>query len=597
LPERGCATRSETGNTIDSLEITMFAKQRRLRILVALGAVGLWLGGMWAFPGASQAQNATVQKSQEAVKYWVLFEDKSEGLGKGTNDVEPGYISQRALERRRLRGRKLVTALDAPIASRYERAITDLGIRVIHRSRWLNGVSVWLSSEQAYRLRGLPFIREVRPVGRVLNVESAAAPAPIALPAAPLFEYGASRQQLKAINAIQPLEAGYDGSGVRVGFLDTTFDPDHPAFDKLVVDGRLVDQEDFTGEIGPTQANKHGLYTSSTAVGFAEGSLIGACHGGELLLATTEYAPTETNQEEDAFVAGMEWMERMGADIVNVSLGYSEFDAGQNSYVYDDMNGDKAITTVASDRAAELGVVVVASAGNEGCSSPESCWYYITSPADGDSVIAVGATDFSGNRASFSGFGPSSDGRVKPDVSAPGLGVVFANAFRSYSFGNGTSFSAPLTTSVVCQVLQANPNLNPHEVKTILTSTASQATRPDSSLGYGVIDATAAVDEALSMAVVRSSVDDVPSVSQISVYPNPFVDRLTIRVTHSDRKEAVRVRIVDVLGRPVETVFEGELAPGKHSFSWNPDGIPAGVYVVAFELDTRTMARPVVLGR
>src|SRR5690606_19617854 len=150
----------------------------------------------------------------------------------------------------------------------------------------------------------------------------------------------------------------YDGTGVRVGFLDTLFDFDHVALAHIEAGGRLLGVMDFTGQ---SQSNYHGLNTTSVAFGFDEGELVGPAHGAEVLAATTEYAPTETHQEEDFFVAGLEWLEQNGVDVVNVSLGYSTFDPGEGDYTYEDMDGDTTPFTRAVDVAAALGVVVVTS--------------------------------------------------------------------------------------------------------------------------------------------------------------------------------------------------------------------------------------------
>ncbi|HEY5565045.1 MAG TPA: S8/S53 family peptidase, partial [Rhodothermia bacterium] len=335
---------------------------------------------------------------------------------------------------------------------------------------------------------------------------------------------------------------------------------------------------------------KHGLNTSSVAVGFDEGNLIGGCYGAHYIFATTEYSPSppkELNQEEDFFVAGIEWMERMGVDIVNVSLGYSTFDEGQRSYTYEDMDGDTAITTRAADRAAGLGVVVVTSAGNESCTAgPEACWYYITSPADGDSVITAGASNIPDSLgspftpANFSGAGPTFDGRIKPDVSAPGLSIYYATSNGSYSGGGGgTSFSSPLIASVACQILQANPSLNPIDVRTILRSTAHMAANPDNKLGWGVINAKAAVDLA-KIAVTSSDAEGIPDGSiAISLYPNPAVEQSLLTVETPAATENLQISLFDVLGREVIRTRPNRLGSAV-SAAIDVRHLPAGTYYV-----------------
>ncbi|MFV1980244.1 MAG: S8/S53 family peptidase [Rhodothermia bacterium] len=556
---------------------------RGITVLFALSAT-LSIGGAHV----SRAQSKSTEVN---VKYWISFVDKDNGAGKGPAVVEPGFVSERALRRRELRAETVEPNMDIPVSSFYQNELRAMGVEPIMESRWLNAVSAFLSPDQVEAVSELNFVRSISAVAQSVDMSAppqsvvlaSSAPSVADASGAYLLDYGASRTQLESINAIVPIEEGFIGEGVLLGFLDTTTDTLHPALKHLVDSGRIVKTRDFTVESGlEPQTNKHGLWTSSTAFGFDEGNLIGACYGAEYILATTEYAPFERNQEEDFFVAGMEWMERMGADIVNVSLGYSTFDAGQDSYTYEDMDGKTAKTTIASDMAVGLGVVVVSSAGNQGCNSPNSCWFYISSPADGFGVIAAGAVDAAGNLVGFSGRGPSFDGRFKPDLAAMGTGVRFASGRSGYStFGAGTSFSAPLISSVACQVLQANPSLNPNDVRNILRSTASQAANPDNEKGWGVVDAEAAVN--LAKVAVTSTERD-PSVpdgrASLTVYPNPAVDRAIVGLGVEQSEQSFEVALYDILGRRVGIAENGASASGFRTFNLDLSGLSPGLYLV-----------------
>ena len=123
--------------------------------------------------------------------------------------------------------------------------------------------------------------------------------------------------------------------------------------------------------------------------------------------------------------------------MLTTSLGYSQgFNDASTNHTYSDMDGNTTLITKAADLAAQKGLLVVNSAGNEGRSS----WKHITAPADGDSVLAVGAVDAALQAAEFTSFGPSADGRVKPNVSALGLRVVAAKYDGTLQLINGTSF-------------------------------------------------------------------------------------------------------------------------------------------------------------
>jgi subtilisin family serine protease len=220
--------------------------------------------------------------------------------------------------------------------------------------------------------------------------------------------------------------------------------------------------------------------------------MIGPAYAAAFILAKTENTASETPVEEDNWAAAAEWAEAMGADVISSSLGYLVFDRPFTSYTFMDMNGQTAISTRAADLAASLGVVVVNSAGNEGFNPDHNT---LGAPADGRAVIAVGAVDFAGRRASFSSVGPTPDGRVKPDVAAQGVAVKVARSTSTTGYGgsSGTSFSCPLTAGVAALVLQAHPFYGVEQVISVMRETASNAGSPDNLLGWGIVNALAAV--------------------------------------------------------------------------------------------------------
>jgi subtilisin family serine protease len=274
----------------------------------------------------------------------------------------------------------------------------------------------------------------------------------------------------------------------------------------------------------------------------------------------------------------MEWLEASGADVVNVSLGYSTFDEGEGDYTYADMDGNTTLVTRAADIAAALGLAVVTSAGNEG----NDDWFFITAPADADSVITVGAIRADSTRSGFSSHGPTVDGRTKPDVVALGSSVVIARSDGGYGTGSGTSFSAPAVSGVVAQMLQANPDLDPIAVRDVLRATASQADAPDNDRGWGVVNAAAAVQQALALAA-----DPAPDASvEAFLYPTVVLrDRrsLTMELRGLGNAEPVALRLYDVLGRRVAVLYDGPLRTGPVTLTL--PRLPAGVYFYRFTGD------------
>jgi hypothetical protein len=304
---------------------------------------------------------------------------------------------------------------------------------------------------------------------------------------------------------------------------------------------RVIAEHDFifnrdTTANGPNDVpsqDSHGTSTLSTIGGFTPGELIGPAYGASFILGKTEYIPTETQIEEDNWVAGIEWMESKGVDVVSSSLGYTTFD-DKTGYLYShgDFNGRTAVTTKAAVMAARRGVVVVNSMGNEGNTVGS-----IIAPADADSIISAGAVNYSGVLASFSSVGPTNDGRIKPDVVAPGVSIYVASTSGSNQYGraSGTSFSCPLIAGAAALVLSVHPEFTPVQVRDAIRNTASRVDRPDNFYGWGVVNAKAAV---LSGGLVFSNVprlyyNDFTNIVVIFAASNTAVDNLGIRLWYS----------------------------------------------------------------
>lgn len=372
--------------------------------------------------------------------------------------------------------------------------IEGQGIRIRRVSRWLGAASVVADEAQARALAARFGGGALRPVAglRTPPVEPALAPRPVALPRrAGVPDYGPSADQLTMVEVDRLHELGLSGAGVSVLVLDTGFTLDHPAFASL----RLLDQHDFVqgdddpangaGDI-PTQHN-HGTGVLGTLAALAPGELVGPAHGAGVLLAKTEHVPTETHAEEDHFIAALEWGEALGADLFTASLGYVSFDDG-TSYSYPQRDGDTTPLAIAVDAAAAMGLPGFVAMGNGG-PSPNSIW----TPADADSVIAVGSVDADSSVSSFSSRGPAADGRTKPDVVARGRATWWVRADGGYGAVSGTSVACPIVAGVGALLLEAHPGWGPGELYAALRGSASQAGAPDDDRGFGLVRGRAAL--------------------------------------------------------------------------------------------------------
>jgi len=433
--------------------------------------------------------------SDSAAAVWIFFTDKgikSIGEYKISISLSVDQISERSMKRRAIRGvNPSLDFTDIPVKKEYVEELENYGVKIRNISRWLNAVSILGNREQIEKVKDLPFVRAIQKVARFTrskpSVEEKQYKGLGKLQEGQVFGYGESYAQLAQIHVPELHNIGYNGKGVLITILDTGYWLSHPAFDSIMNSGRLVATRDFIHgdsdvEDQNDQQREHGTSVWSAVGGFVNDTLIGCAYGAEFALAKTERVDSEVVSEEDNWVAGAEWADSIGADVLSSSLGYN------NWYTYQDMNGKTALCTIAADMAVSKGIVVVNAAGNE----RNNEWHYIIAPADGFGVIAAGAVDLSGNIASFSSMGPTYDGRIKPDVDACGVGTYCASSYGGYINSGGTSLATPLVAGICALILEVHPDWNPTEVREALWSTASQAENPDNSMGYGIANASKA---------------------------------------------------------------------------------------------------------
>lgn len=439
-------------------------------------------------------------------KYFIYFKDKgitqNISLSKSSTEYQLALnsLTEKAIERRKkIFGDEIIRFEDLPIKTEYLSELENMGIKIIHKLSWFNGVSAYIPNEKMNEVLNLPFVKSVEKVKKLkfkndLNQESFLKNTQNNFS---LLDYGSSFTQLNLSDIPFVHSKGIDGRNVIVGLLDTGFDwQRHQSlntrnviaeYDFVFDDSVTANQEqDVPGQ------DFHGTLVFSIIGGYKDSTLIGAAYNSSFLLAKTEYIATETHVEEDNYAAAMIWMENLGVDITSSSLGYSEFDPGEDSYTYEDMNGKTTIVSKAVDLAFERGVITFTSAGNEG----NSKWRYITAPADAFNVIAVGSVDSQNRLASFSSVGPTYDGRIKPEVVAMGVSVLgaLAGTTNEYRFANGTSTSSPIAAGVGALLLSKFPYLLNTQVRNIILESSSNSQSPNNQIGYGLISAKNALE-------------------------------------------------------------------------------------------------------
>lgn len=312
-----------------------------------------------------------------------------------------------------------------------------------------------------------------------------------------IYHYGLAQSQLERIN-VPPLHAmGLDATGVRLGFLDTGFRWRVVA---ALLNRHILSEYDYVFHDSVT-ANQtgddpgqdgHGTATFCTAMGYLPDTMIGPAYNASVYLAKTEDIRSEHHIEEDNYAAALEDMEAAGVDITTSSVGYFGFDPPDTSYTFADLNGHTTIAARAVQHATRLGVLVVTAMGNSGKDLVNP--HEIT-PADADSIISVGALAPDNTIADFSSRGPTGDGRMKPEICSPGIGVWTEDVNGVMSADNGTSFATPLTSSACCLIKQAHPEATAQQIRRAIMKTGDNAAHPDTAFGWGRLNAYAAALE------------------------------------------------------------------------------------------------------
>ena len=521
-------------------------------------------------------------------KYRIRFIDKADSPYSLSRPEE--FLSEKSIERRIRLGIGF-DELDLPVNQNYIEQVLALGPGILHhKSKWFNAITVitedstWLEE-----VRLLPFVAEVRtiPAGSqshyrdkyLENNVVAAERMSILCDTFPV--YGKAWRQTEMLNAHWLHSLGYMGAGVDVAQFDAGWSRTDvlPAFERLRSEGRIKMTRDFVWSDNPNvyTYNSHGTSVLSIMAAWLPGEMVGAAPEANYYLFRTEDPFSEFPVETDNWAVAAELCDSIGIDIINSSLGYSLFDDASYDFSYDDMNGEIVRCSIAAAIAARKGILVVNSAGNSG----DDPWRYLTAPSDAEGILAVGAADSQENHAWFSSYGPSADGRVKPDVSAMGAATAYAAQDSTIRTGNGTSFSSPLIAAATACLYQAFPAASSTQLRDAVIRSASDYAAPTDSLGYGIPDYYLAWQRLQGGSIEQGDFG-------ASAYPNPCNGQL--RVTLDDAKSCeLAYSIYDAVGRRVASSAGVVIADGHGTFTLDSivSKLPAGQYTLHIQWELR----------
>ena len=481
--------------------------------------------------------------------YWVQFTDKENSPY--SIDNPEAYLSPRALQRRANQGVG-IDEYDIPVNPQYLQAVADCGAQLLNPSKWLNGVSVYVTDPAVIEaINALGFVEVVRncPNDPKAQERKERWMANEMKPVEPMRRtrgyYGGAETQVTQLKVDQLHEQGFDGTGVVIAILDGGFvgTEEHSCFDNMREEGRLLGIRDYVyGSTSVYSQSTHGTSCLSTMAAYVPNEMVGTAPKASYYLIHTEDGDNENIIEEYNWVSGAEYADSLGVDVCSTSLGYIGFDMPQWDHPFEHFDGHTAPMTIGAEIAASRGMICMNAASNEG---DGICTLGI--PADAEHILTVGAVDGSGNRADFSSVGPTYDGRIKPDVMAMGQGTYVASGdggWWPYYNGSGTSFATPVLAGAVACLRQARPYASVQEICDVIRQCGNRADNPDSYYGYGVPDFSQALE------LLHVDEDSAQSNELINVYPNPSQGEMHVVLNEGAKAE---LTVFDFMGRQLYT--------------------------------------------
>jgi serine protease AprX len=436
-------------------------------------------------------------------RYIIQFNNKAANPFLTTKPAQ--FLTQRSIDRR-IKYNIAVDESDLPVTPAYVDSILLSGnVTLINISKWLNQVCIQTTDTAVLtKINSFSFVKKTAAVAArnsnpiwLFNKLSDPIPqspgffANDARPQSPAdyYNYGQAYNQVHLNNTEFLHNHGFRGQGVQLAIMDAGFYhyESLPTFDSVRTNHQVIGTWDFVAnEASVNEDFVHGMSCFSTIAANIPGTFVGTAPAASFYLYRTEDISSEYPVEEQNFAAAAERADSLGADIFSVSLGYTTFTNSAFNYTYSNMDGNTTIAARAADFAAKKGIFVTVAAGNDGTNN----WHYISTPADADSVLTVGAVDVNRQVAGFSSFGSSADGQIKPDVAAVGSGAVIANQNSGLpALGYGTSFSCPVMAGVAACLWQAFPEVNNMAIIDALRKSSDRYTTPDNRTGFGIPDA------------------------------------------------------------------------------------------------------------
>ncbi|MUU78363.1 S8 family serine peptidase [Winogradskyella endarachnes] len=499
---------------------------------------------------------------------WIYLTDKPNVAASIANPIS--ILTQKAIDRKQNHN-VAIDERDVPVNEAY---ISDLklqtGITVMAKSKWFNAVHVRGTQVDIDALSSLTYVDSIDFANNNLDAASrgtAVTDKHEIENESIIFTYGDTQNQVEMINADNLHIDDFTGEGITIAVMDAGFPNVNTmsGFQRLRDNGDLLNGYDFVDRVSDVYAytgNNHGTKVLSTMAGFVQDQYVGTAPDASYYLFRTEDSASENPVEESYWVEAAERADSLGVDMINTSLGYTDYDNSNYNYTPADMNGQVTFIARGASIAAEKGILVVVSAGNSGATA----WQTVGSPADSPDVLSIGAVDAAGNYVAFSSQGGAAQvGYQKPDVVARGGAAYVISEYDNIVQNNGTSFSGPIMCGGIASLWQAIPDASPSEIMDFVRESASQYTTPDDFLGYGIPDLDLARTNALSI--------DSLAKETFNFYPNPV--RTTLNIDIPSNVDKVEVFVYNQLGQEILSQSVTE-----NLKTINVSGLASGIYLM-----------------
>jgi len=506
--------------------------------------------------------------------YWIEFTDKE---NTNFNLSNPSiFLSQKAIDRRQKQNIPL-DITDLPINNLYIQKIKSYGVNVKNTIKWLNGIIVTTTDETIIEeISFEPFVKNIIKYSIEKSVKKNKFEKS--------YDNTNSENYPSLIHNGQLIhEKGYTGKDVTITIIDAGFYKVDklPAFESAIKENRIIATYDFVrNKTDVYSEDTHGMQVLSLIAANKPDILRGSAPDANFVLLRSEDKFTETPIEELYWVDAAEFADSIGTDIISSSLGYSTFDNERGNHFYNELNGKTTIISKAAELASKKGILVVVSAGNEGNDE----WGYITPPADAAGILTVGSIDKDLTISPFSSYGPTYDGRVKPDVLSIGSNVKVQNYNGTLTSSSGTSFSTPTIAGLAACLWQANPNLSNTElIKTIIESSCHYQ-KPGKQFGYGIPNFIRALQ-------TLTEVNKLDISKTFITTPNPFTNNIDIEL--SEPTKIRMVTIVNINGKKIIEInyYNTEM---KNIYLTNLGQLTKGIYIVVILTDDGILSKKLV---